>query len=394
MAILALFNVHTHIASAAENYFTTHGDTLALDELDPEVPDNRLVTVRLKAAREMTLHSLHGFFTPVTSEDEELSYYGSWINYGSGISSLCYSMEDGEFDWNTIDCDDEGVGDEGLPVQAGDTLIYATYVVKDDVDVMRRNMPVKIELAVVGEGGETGKHIENVTMDAYVIAGHDISVYKYITGNGDLDVPSIVIGGTEVMVGIIPDSGYELVYLELNGQEVTNQVRDNVFIVIPGTESLTFYATFQRVYDVLEGDGAEHLIGSDEALTFKIDNDLTDFCDQGLIFIDGKSLDMRYNCIVDVEKQTITLPASFLNTLGLGEHTFEAYFSEPETGNARATFKIVEEKVDPVTPNAGISTSEGSSAEIVNDFIPVAVVIGIFVVTRVLRTKETQEKRS
>jgi len=64
-------------------------------------------------------------------------------------------------------------------------------------------MPVRLELAVIDEGAETGKHIENVTMDAYVRAGHNLSVYKYIMGNGDLDVPNIVVGGTDVEVGIV-----------------------------------------------------------------------------------------------------------------------------------------------------------------------------------------------
>lgn len=400
VTILTLSNIHIPEASALENYFTAEGDTLNLDEVDPTEPDQRLVSVRLKAAREMTIHSMHGYFTPINDGDEELQRYMSWMNYSSGISSLCYSTSDGEFDWNTEECHDESVGDEGIHVQPGDTLIYVTFEVKDSVEVMKRSMPVSIELAVVDDGTETGKRVENVTMDAYVRAGHELSVYKYITGHGNLDVPNIVIGGTDIEVGIVPDSGYELTYLELDGQEITNQIKNNVYSITPGTESLAFYATFQRVYHVLEGDGGEHIAGSDEALSFKVDNDVTEFCSQGLLIIDGEYKDMRTDCVVDAENQTIILPASFLNTLELGEHSFEAYFSMPESGSAKAHFKIVEESDDddeddehefiPV-PNSGVFTGEGGTAEVVSDIMPLIVIVGIAIVARMLTRKTNQQ---
>ena len=399
MAFLTLSNVYIPKASAAENYFTAEGSTLNLDEIDPTEPDQRLVSITLKAAREMTIHSMHGYFTPISSDDEELEHYMSWMDYSSGISHLCYSMSTGEFDWNIPGCIDDVVGDEGIHVQAGDPLIYVTFEVKGNVEVMKRSMPVTLDLAVIDEGTETGKEIRDITMDAYVRAGHELSVYKYITGNGNLDVPSIVIGGTDVEVGIVPEPGNELVYLELDGQEVTDQIQDNIFRITPGTESLTFYATFRRVYEVLEGNGAEHVIGSNEPLAFKIDNDVTTFCGTGNLIIDGEYQDMRTYCTVDPDNQTIILPASFLNTLALGEHTFEAYFTEPDSGSAKATFKIVEAKPDdddedeediPV-PNTGAFTAEGGSAKIAGGIISSIVIISIVIVKWFLIRKARQE---
>ena len=254
---------------------------------------------------------------------------------------------------------------------------------------------LNLDDAIIDEGTETGKEIRDITMDAYVRAGHELSVYKYITGNGELDVPDIVIGGTDVEVGIVPEPGNELVYLELNGQEVTDQIQDNIFRITPGTESLTFYATFLRVYKVLEGDGGEHIIGSEEPLAFKIDNDVTEFCDTGVLSIDGEYQDMRTDCEVDPDKQTIILPANILNALRVGEHSFEAWFSEPESGTARASFKIVEESDDeeenvPV-PNTGVFTGEGGSAEITNNFVATVAVAGIVVVVGVLMKKTKRE---
>ncbi len=395
VTILALPNVYIPKASATESYFTAEGGTLELDKIDPSEPDQRLVGVTLKAAREMTIHSMHGYFTPISDEDEELDHYMSWMDYSSGISHLCYSMSTGEFDWNIPGCIDDVVGDEGIHVQAGDPLIYVTFEVKDGINVLKRHMPVTLDLAVIDEGTETGKEIRDITMDAYVRAGHELSVYKYITGNGNLDVPSIVIGGTDVEVGIVPEPGNELVYLELNGQEVTDQIQDNIFRVTPGTESLTFYATFLRVYEVLEGNGGEHIIGSEEPLAFKIDNDVTEFCGTGVLMIDGEYQDMRTDCEVDPGNQTIILPANILNALALGEHSFEAWFSEPESGTARASFKIVEESDDEEedisVPDTGVSTGEGGSAEIANNFMATVALAGIVVVAGVLMKKTKRE---
>ena len=398
LAVLISSNIYIPPTHAAESYFTAEGGTLNLDEIDPSEPDQRLVDVRLKATREMTIHSMHGYFTPIGEDDEELNHYMSWMDQSSGISHLCYSTSTGEFDWNIPGCIDDVIGDEGIHVQAGDTLIYVTFEVKDDVDVLKRHMPVTLDLAVIDEGTETGKEIRDITMDAYVRAGHELSVYKYVTGNGTLDAPNIVIGGTDVEVGIVPEPGNELVYLELDGQEVTDQIRDNVFRVTPGTESLTFYATFRRVYEVLEGDGGEHIIGSEEPLVFKIDNDVTTFCGTGNLIIDDEYHDMRTDCIVDPDNQTITLPASFLNTLALGEHSFEAYFTEPDSGSAKATFKIVEPKTEddddgenvPV-PDTGAFTSEGGSAKTTDVILPTVAIIGLTIIAWILAKRTEKE---
>ncbi|MBP5512164.1 hypothetical protein J6X90_02145 [Candidatus Saccharibacteria bacterium] len=89
VAIIALSNVYIPKASATESYFTAEGGTLNLDEIDPSEPDQRLVDIRLKATREMTIHSMHGYFTPISGDDEELNHYMSWMDYSSGISHLC-----------------------------------------------------------------------------------------------------------------------------------------------------------------------------------------------------------------------------------------------------------------------------------------------------------------
>ena len=392
VAISALSNVSIPKASATETYFTAEGGTLELDNTDP---DHRTIWVKLKATREMTIHYLEGYFTPV-EDDEDLEYgFGDISAVFPGMGGNSCSLGDGWFYWSAEEYMDPSISSEGIHVQAGDAVFEVAYDVKAEVDVTKRNMPVTLELAVIDEGAETNKEIRDITMDAYVRAGHDLSVYKYITGNGDLDVSSIVVGGTDVEVGIVPEPGNELVYLELNGQEVTDQIENNIFRVTPGTESLTFYATFLRVYKVLEGDGGEHVKGSEETLSFKIDNDVTTFCDTGVLSIDGEYQDMRTDCEVDPDNQTIILPANILNALGIGEHSFEAWFSEPESGTARASFKIVEESDDeeenvPI-PNTGVFTGESGSAEITNDLLITTATVETVIVAGILIKKEKRE---
>ena len=54
---LTLSNVYIPKVSAADSYFTAEGSTLALDEIPTE--QDPLVSVTLKATREMTIHSMH-----------------------------------------------------------------------------------------------------------------------------------------------------------------------------------------------------------------------------------------------------------------------------------------------------------------------------------------------
>ena len=426
IAVLTLSNIYISPAHATESYFTAEGGTLELDNTDP---NHRTIWVRLKATHEMTIHHLEGYFTPVEN-DEELEYgFGDISAVFPDMDGSRCSLSTGRFYWSAEEYMDPSISSEGIQVQAGDDIFEVAYDVKDGVEVMKRHMPVTVDLAIIDDGTETGKQIRDVTIDdIYVRAGRELSVYKYVTGNGILDVPSIVIGGTDVEVGIVPEPGNELVYLELDGQEVTDQIEDNVFRVTPGTESLTFYATFRRVYEVLEGDGGEHIIGSEEPLVFKIDNDITTFCGTGNLIIDDEYQDMRTDCEIDPDNQTITLLASLLNTLALGEHSFEAYFTEPDSGSAKAHFKIIEEeneddeddKDDAETkddteekdnnenqndedneenkslpvPNTGTFTNDNNGLKPMDGIIPFAATIGIIVIAlaKIILTKKIKQK--
>lgn len=71
-----------------------------------------------------------------------------------------------------------------------------------------------------------------------------------------------------------------------------------------------------------------------------------------------------------------------MNTLELGKHSFEAWFWVPESGNARASFMIVEDEANsdeeeyPSAPNSGLFTNGSENAVVVNGIVPFAVIVG------------------
>ena len=156
VAVLALSNVYIPKASATGSYFTADGGTLELDNTDT---DHRTIWVKLKAAREMTIHYLEGYFTPVEN-DEELEYgFGDISAVFPGMGGNSCSLSDGWFYWSAEEYMDPSVSSEGIHVQAGDAVFEVAYDVKAGVEVMKRNMPVTLDLAVIDDGAETGKQI-------------------------------------------------------------------------------------------------------------------------------------------------------------------------------------------------------------------------------------------
>lgn len=202
-----------------------------------------------------------------------------------------------------------------------------------------------------------------------------ITVYK--EGNGLFDAPGSTTLGANLEINVIPDEGNELLYLELNDREVTDQVVDNVYSMTVDTNDLTFRVIFQPMIEVTEGDGGEYAIGSGSNYHFTIDADLSEFGGSGLIMIDGEPINLLYDREVDADNRQIILLSSYLDTLELGEHTFEAIFPYPERGSARAVFSVVEaidegmteeiegevESTSILVPSTGTYTGQDSNAQ-------------------------------
>ena len=396
--ILSFSNAPASRAIQSFSDFTADGSTLILDELDPD--DDRIVTVTLKAAHEMYLKNISGSFTPTDEDDEELELKPIWGIKSFGMRSFCSWTESGRFEWNTEDCHSAYAGYESdLHLQAGDPIFEAKYIVKPGVQFAERSLPVFIETATITEESERVAINISMSADVYIIPATEfyfINVHK--EGNGDVIAPEVALPNKDTKIDVIPDENNELLYLEINEQDVTDQVVDNK-ITVNATENLNLLAIFQPVYKVTEGDGSEYIQGSEEDLSFKIDADLDEFSNETFILIDGKRFDPSM-IIVDVENSTITLPADSLAMLDLGEHKLEAVFPYPEGGVARASFSIVEQQAEDedddeeeenpiVVPNTGTSFTKKDETEALDTVTP-SVVVSMLLVASLLLARHVK----
>ena len=404
--VLALANIYVPKASAASNDFYAVGSELVVDELGPD--DDKVVTVTLKAAREMDLKNIQGHFTPTFEDDPELEVIDNFGIKGHNMWTFCSWWEDGSFAWNTQECHSEYHGyDDDLHLQPGDPIFSVEYTVKPEVMLMNRSMPVTIEKAVIDDSEQTV--VEDVVLNANVSVIPSENYYTfhvYKEGNGSIITPEYALQDEEVEIKVIPEADNELLNFELNGQDLTDQFVDNT-IRVKITEVPYIIAYFHPVFKVVEGDGSEYVKDSGANLTFKIDADLSVFEGQGLISIDDNYIDMN-KVVVDPENQTVTFPADQIADLELGEHSFEAWFSYLDRGVARAKFYVVEpheeddDGGDEDSEEEGMTVPDTGSNSIVSngegvqpfDFAPIAaavvVLAGLAVYRKMNKTKKSE----
>ncbi len=203
-----------------------------------------------------------------------------------------------------------------------------------------------------------------ITVDTSVWSGHgEVSAPRYIDKGGDLHVD------------IVPSEGHEIMWVEYNGDDVTDALNDDSSLDLTGVnEDAEIVVAFRPFYSVTDGDGGEHRINSGKDLAFVVDKDPASYTSGMVsIMVDGEYIDLEDDSIVEPETQMVVLLDGYLNTLALGEHRLEIYFFDTGVaGIARATFAILEaekneegEEAVPI-PNTGASTAGTSSAEPTN----------------------------
>ena len=97
-------------------------------------------------------------------------------------------------------------------------------------------------------------------------------------------------------------------------------------------------------YDIVEGDGSSWTEDSDHNITFVINGLFSKFVG---IKVDGKDVD-KANYEVKAGSTIITLKASYLDTLKVGEHTITVIYND---GSADGTFNVTEKTNAPTTGN-------------------------------------------
>ena len=95
-------------------------------------------------------------------------------------------------------------------------------------------------------------------------------------------------------------------------------------------------------YDIVEGDGSSWTEDSDHNITFVVNGLFSKFVG---IKVDGKDVD-KANYEVNAGSTIITLKASYMDTLAVGEHTISVVYTD---GSTDGTFKIVAKSNTPAT---------------------------------------------
>ena len=95
-------------------------------------------------------------------------------------------------------------------------------------------------------------------------------------------------------------------------------------------------------YDIVEGDGSSWTEDSDHNITFVVNGLFSKFVG---IKIDGKDVD-KANYEVKAGSTIITLKASYLDTLAVGEHTITVVYTD---GSTNGTFNVHAKANSPAT---------------------------------------------
>ena len=103
----------------------------------------------------------------------------------------------------------------------------------------------------------------------------DVGIWS---GHGEISAPTYVDVGDDLHVDIVPEDGYEVVWVEYNGEDVTDLLNDDYSLdLVSVNENADIVVAFRPFYLVTDGDGGEHEISSGKDLAFVVDKDVIVF---------------------------------------------------------------------------------------------------------------------
>ena len=295
--------------------------------------------------------------------------------------------------------DEEGVNEISRPTEAGSYVVVysldnnANYTGSLTVNftIAKANSPMPSEMAA-GLSVEAGRSLEDIEDDrtdgfwweddnivvapglnyyaaTYTYKNNDnyttlhlnVPVYGYAlvnvnveidTDGGDVEYPDEVIEGEAFDVRFLPEASYELKSVMLNGMEVTSSVKDNILRITAGTTDVDILASFRRVYNTIEGEGMNYVIGAGRLASFRFNVDHDLFVNGGKVYIDGQLIGEGYYTHTS-GSTIITLSEELLNLFGNGDHIIAVVFGDG--GIARASFSVAGATGEsPIkTPNTG-----------------------------------------
>ena len=183
---------------------------------------------------------------------------------------------------------------------------------------------------------------------AEMTSGLSAEVGKTLADLGDLSEGFTWVDPTTPITAGMND--YPATYTK-NG-DTTNYTTVNVSVPVLG---------FTAEYDVVKGDGQNHIIGVDGAAEFEIDAEYSLFETGGSVYVDNTLVDPA-----DYESWSsstvISLSKTYLDGLALGNHTLAVLFNDG--GVARASFTVSEPEPEPEpgTADTGVFTGVAGGA--------------------------------
>lgn len=229
--------------------------------------------------------------------------------------------------------------DDTATVMSGENTYPATYTYNDDdynYTTIDLNVPVR------------GVALVDVYVDVDSLGG-------------DADYPDEAHEGDIVEITFKPEASYEIKTVMYNGEDVTGSVKDNKLTITAGTKNIEVLVSFRKVYTVLEGSGADFVVGDGEILSFRIDADHELFANGGKVYVDGVLVDEEYYTHT-VGSTIITFTEEFIKSLGDGAHTMAVVFSDG--GVARAEFTVENSGAEAKTPEERIEEKKAASAAV------------------------------
>ena len=232
--------------------------------------------------------------------------------------------------------------DDTATVTSGTHTYPATYTYDDDTD-----------------------NYTTINLDVPVTGVARIGVYVDIdTIGGDAEYPDEAYEGDTVEIEFKPEASYEIKTVMYNGEDVTSSVKDNKLTLVAGTTDIDVLVSFRKVYNVVEGSGADFVVGDGETLSFRIDADHELFANGGKVYVDGVLVNEEYYTHT-TGSTIITFTEEFIRTLGDGAHTVAVVFSDG--GVARANFTVENSGAEAKTPEERVEEKKAGSAAIANN---------------------------
>ena len=170
---------------------------------------------------------------------------------------------------------------------------------------------------------------EEITIEVYGKAL--IRVNTSVDGNGGTisKVEERILEGEEIKIKVMPDDGYKIDKVSINGKET--EVLNGEISIIAKTEDINVVAAFSKEneevdtsdYKFLDGENQTYTIGRDDFAAFRVDADYTLFNDA---YVDNNKVE-KTNYTIKSGSTIITFTKSYLDNVSEGRHVLKMEYS-------------------------------------------------------------------